>query len=144
MGDHSHERKWKPCATPRNGPITHRRLPSRNSGVQPLVRFGGKIKATGSLATHMDSIQALPPNLAPQTAPGVWETVLKQLPPAKNALNAGAGRGGMSLLLHQRGIDVTSIDLHPEHFAAPGLVCQKQDLLRPLEFPDASFDLVLA
>jgi SAM-dependent methyltransferase len=92
----------------------------------------------------MGSIQSLPSNLAPQTAPRVWETVLDQLPPAQRALNSGAGRGGMSLLLQQRGIDVTSVDLHPEHFAAPGLTCQRQDLLRPLDFADESFDLVLA
>jgi SAM-dependent methyltransferase len=89
-------------------------------------------------------LESLPANLAPQTAPGVWESVLRSLPPARQVLNAGAGRGGMSLLLHRRGMEVTSIDLHPAHFAAPGMTCQEQDLLQPLKFGDGSFDLVLA
>jgi SAM-dependent methyltransferase len=92
----------------------------------------------------LDGIGRLAEALRPQAAPGVWEAIAKALPPRGEALNAGAGRGGMSLLLSEAGYGVTSIDLYPEHFAAGGLSCQRADLHKPLEFLDAAFDLVLA
>ena len=86
----------------------------------------------------------LPRELEPQTAPGVWECVLGLLPGSGRVLNAGAGRGGMSLLLDQRGFQVTSIDLCPENFQAEHMPCLAADLNHPLAFGDGEFDVVLA
>jgi len=86
----------------------------------------------------------LPPELEPQTAPGVWECALGLLPGPGRVLNAGAGRGGMSLLLDRRGYQVTSIDLRPENFQAERMSCLAADLNDPLAFGDGEFDLVLA
>ena len=60
-------------------------------------------------------MRELPKALEPQAAPGTWECALRQLPPAGRVLVAGAGRGGLSWLLHRAGFEVCSIDLHPEH-----------------------------
>src|SRR6478672_3266054 len=89
-------------------------------------------------------IRELPEPMEPQAAPRVWQTVLQMLPGPSRVLNAGAGRGGMSWLLDRAGYDVTSVDIHPDHFIAEGLSCEQADLNRPLEFADDSFDLVLA
>lgn len=85
----------------------------------------------------------LPVELKPQAAPGVLERVLEMIDSPRQVLNAGAGRGGLSSLLHQAGVAVTSIDLHPEHFQAGNLSCTFADLLEPLPFETGSFDLVL-
>src|SRR2546423_12977648 len=89
-------------------------------------------------------VTELPEPMEPQAAPRVWQMVLEMLPGPCRVLNAGAGRGGMSLLLDRAGYDVTSVDIHPDHFIAEGLNCEQADLNRPLEFADDSFDLVLA
>ena len=89
-------------------------------------------------------IRELPEPMEPQAAPRVWPMVLEMLPAPCRVLNAGAGRGGMSWLLDRAGYDVTSVDIHPDHFIAEGLNCEQADLNRPLEFADDSFDLVLA
>jgi SAM-dependent methyltransferase len=47
-------------------------------------------------------------------------------------------------LLDAAGYEVTSVDLHPEHFVAAGLACLSADLNRPLEFATGSFQAVLA
>lgn len=89
-------------------------------------------------------ILALPESMQPQTAPGTWECALRELPDSGAILNAGAGRGGLSSLLDRAGCAVTSVDLHPGHFAAEGLECIYADLTESLPFDDASFDSVLA
>lgn len=89
-------------------------------------------------------ISALPQKLQPQAAPGTWEAALRELPQAGKTLNAGAGRGGLSWLLEGSGHTVTSVDLHPDHFAADGMECMFADLTQALPFEDASFDTVLA
>lgn len=90
-------------------------------------------------------IHALPRAMRPQAAPGTWEAALRAVPTAGRVLNAGAGRGGLSALLKDAGHEVVSVDLHPEHFIAPGLTCEFADLsFPPLPHADASFDAVLA
>lgn len=91
-----------------------------------------------------DEIRALDSAVQPQAAPGTWETALSHLPEAATVLVAGAGRGGLSLLLHRRGFRVTSLDLHPDHFAVPLLECGFADFDRPLPVESASQDVVLA
>lgn len=89
-------------------------------------------------------MKSLPDFLQPQAAPGTWESVFGLMPAGGRVLNAGAGRGGISRLLHDAGYGVTSIDLHPDHFAAEGLECGYADLLQPLPFEAESFDTVIA
>ena len=90
------------------------------------------------------ALASLPAALAAKAAPGVWPTVLGMLPTPCRILDAGAGGGGMSRVLHAAGYDVTSIDLHPDHFQADGLTCLYADLAAPLPFPGEHFDTVLA
>ncbi len=90
-------------------------------------------------------LKGLPEGAEQQAAPGTWECVFSQLPNAgQKTLVAGAGRGGMSWLLDKAGHEVSSIDLHPEHFIVEGLSCTHSDLTKNLEFDDSAFDLVLA
>lgn len=95
------------------------------------------------------AITALPPELSPQAAPGTWEAALSMIAEdtrLANArvLNCGAGRGGLSKLIHDSGREVVSVDLHPEHFVVAGLECQFADVTKPLPYPDESFDCVLS
>jgi len=89
-------------------------------------------------------MRELPKPLQPQAAPGTWECALPELPPSGRVLVVGAGRGGLSWVLHRGGYAVQSIDLHAEHFVAPDLRCESADVTQPLRFDDASFDAVLA
>jgi len=91
-----------------------------------------------------NSLAALPLDMRPQTAPMVWQRVFNLLPDSGRVLNAGAGRGGMSLLLDQHGYRVTSVDLHPDHFQVGHLTCQFADLNKPLALGEEGFDAVLA
>lgn len=86
----------------------------------------------------------LPTALAPQAAPGTWDCVFAQLPAHGQVLVAGAGRGGISVLLKRRGFEITNLDLHPEHFAAEGMDCQHADFNQPLPLASDSLDVVLA
>ena len=86
----------------------------------------------------------LPSEMSPQAAPGTWQVALRHLPPPCRVLVAGAGRGGMSWLLDREGYQVTSLDLHPDHFVAPGLQCEAADLNGPLRLPSQSQDCVVA
>ncbi len=81
--------------------------------------------------------------LAPQAAPETWECAFSQLPTQGSVLVAGAGRGGVSVLLEKSGFKVTSLDLHPEHFVAPGMECKKADFNHPLAIESAAFDTVI-
>jgi SAM-dependent methyltransferase len=94
--------------------------------------------------TDTSSGFGLPVELAPQAAPRTWEIALAQLPQSGRVLVAGAGRGGLSVLLQSRGFEVTSVDLHTDHFAAKGMTCISADLNQPLTFAPESFDTVLA
>jgi SAM-dependent methyltransferase len=89
-------------------------------------------------------IACLPVALAPQAAPKTWEAALDQLPPEGRILVAGAGRGGLSSLLSKAGYEVVSLDLHPSHFSADGLTCNKADFSEPLPLDSAQFDAVIA
>jgi len=86
----------------------------------------------------------LPAEQAPQAAPGTWECALAQLPATGSILIAGAGRGGLSSIAKQKGLDVTSLDLHPEHFVASGMRCEFADFNHPLKIESETFDTVLA
>ena len=92
-----------------------------------------------------DLIRQCPDDIAPQTAPGVWDVALNMIDIKKgNLLVAGAGRGGLSWILDQAGYNVTSLDLHPEHFNVPELKCEKSDLNESLAFNHELFDAVIA
>lgn len=86
----------------------------------------------------------LPDTMKPQAAPGTWESVFCLLPEKGHVLNVGAGRGGISWLLREAGYEVTSVDLHPEHFMVDNLECRFADLNHPLPFADGTFNIVLA
>ena len=89
-------------------------------------------------------LDSIPENVQEQAAPGTVESVLSQLPQNGKVLVAGAGRGGLSWLLDKAGYQVTSIDLHPEHFAIDGMQCTFGDLHAPLAYESNHFDIVLA
>jgi SAM-dependent methyltransferase len=89
-------------------------------------------------------IAALPESMQPQASQGVWPMALEMLPAPGRILNAGAGRGGMSLILRDLGFDVVSLDLHPEHFQAQGMQCRSADFLKPLELESDSLDAMIA
>ena len=89
-------------------------------------------------------LAGLPRELAPQAAPGTWECAFKLLPDSGRVLVAGAGRGGISSLLFKNGFDVVSLDIHPEHFVAEGLSCEKADLNQTLAINSEVFDVILA
>lgn len=99
--------------------------------------------ADGGRCLH-EAMARLPSRMRPQAAPQTWETAFGMLPASGRVLNLGAGRGGISWLLHQAGYEVTSLDLHPEHFMAEGLTCGFADLNQSLPFSDGGFDVVLA
>jgi SAM-dependent methyltransferase len=86
----------------------------------------------------------VPEEMAPQAAPGTWDMVLRHVPAPCRVLVAGAGRGGLSWLLDREGYAVTSMDLHPDHFVAPGLRCDAADFNAPLALPSQSLDCVVA
>lgn len=65
------------------------------------------------------------------------------MPPGR-ALDLGAGQGALSHALKLRGFDVTAADINTGQFRAPGVLCAKLDLNKPLPFPDGDFDLVMA
>lgn len=99
-------------------------------------------------SNHHQGIQSalaeLPQELKPQAAPLVTEKAMELLPPPCRILICGAGRGGLSYVLHSAGYKVTSVDLHPEHFRARPLTCRHVDLVKPLPFAGNEFDCVLA
>ena len=98
------------------------------------------------------ALAELPTGLLPQAAPSTWEAAFAALPDASEfdaaaplqALNCGAGRGGLSLLLRQGGYQVESLDLHPEHFQLADMRCTYADLYAPVGYPSGSFAVVLA
>lgn len=92
----------------------------------------------------IELLKRVPEGLQPQAAPGTWECVCAQLPDSGHVLVPGAGRGGFSWLLNEAGFDVTSIDLHPEHFEAKDLSCSYCDISENLPFLDKSFDTIVA
>ena len=85
----------------------------------------------------------VPPEMHFQAAPGVWPMVLDMLPSPCRVLDIGAGRGGLSWILHKCGFDVTPIDLHPEHFLAPGMTCTAANAQEAIPFPDQTFDRIV-
>jgi SAM-dependent methyltransferase len=82
--------------------------------------------------------------MRPEAAPGTWERVLSLLPDSGRVLHAGAGRGGISLLLNDSGYLVTSLDLYPKRFIPAEMKCTYADLNHPIPLPDGTFDVVLA
>jgi SAM-dependent methyltransferase len=98
------------------------------------------------LSTQLsDLLKQVPDFAAPQAAPGTWECALSLLTKTEgDALIAGAGRGGISWLLNKVGFNVTSVDLHPDHFGIQDMNCSYADLNSQLEFDDQRFDVVLA
>lgn len=100
------------------------------------------------MTTHIQSLREamahLPDHMRPQAAPKTWEAVFNLFPESGRVLNVGAGRGGISWLLHQAGYSVSSVDLHPEHFAIDTLQCAFADLNQSLPFSENTFDIVLA
>jgi len=90
------------------------------------------------------AMSGLPVHLQPQAAPMTWEMAFNALPADGRLINVGAGRGGISWLLEQAGYQVSSLDLHPEHFVAEGLECGFADLNKEIPYPDSMFDIVLA
>ena len=63
--------------------------------------------------------------------------------PKGRILDLPAGDGVNSLALAAAGYEVVAADLFPESCRAEGCTVVKADLVRPLPFPDASFDGVL-
>jgi len=95
--------------------------------------------------TILSLLDKISERIPPQAAPDVWKCAISQLPTTSGKiLVAGAGRGGVSWALDQTGYDVTSIDLHPEHFSIDDLTCEYADLGENLVFDDDTFDVVLA
>ena len=78
-------------------------------------------------------------------APGVHAAVGELLTrlPRGPLLDVPAGYGNLSDLAKKMGFDVTSGDIDPPKFEAPGLSCQRVDLNGPLPFPDGAFAVVL-
>ena len=115
-------------------------LPARDTSQPRLARIGNARESVKLSA----KIYALPESMRPEAAPGTWEAALSLLPHSGRVLNAGAGRGGISLLLDESGYAVTSLDLYPERFLPTGMDCAYADLNHPIEQPDGTFDVVLA
>lgn len=109
-----------------------------------LARADRRSSSTEYGRKLLDAMALLPKTMRPQAAPRTWEMAFEMMPGFGRVLNVGAGRGGISRLLHQAGYTVSSVDLHPEHFVAEGLNCGFADLNQSLPFADGSFDIVLA
>ncbi|MBU1690128.1 MAG: methyltransferase domain-containing protein [Gammaproteobacteria bacterium] len=101
---------------------------------------------SGKLLSQLtDLLQLLPDDSAPQTAPGTWECAFRLLKKKEgDVLVAGAGRGGLSWLLNKVGFNVSSVDLHPEHFIIKNMACSFADLNKKMEFDDQRFEVILA
>ncbi len=63
--------------------------------------------------------------------------------PRGRVLDVPAGRGALSLWLHERGFEVVACDLHPLLFEAGGIEVRQGNLNISLPFPDASFDYIV-
>jgi SAM-dependent methyltransferase len=59
-------------------------------------------------------------------------------------LDIGAGRGNLSKLLAERGLEVTACDLYPDDFLVSDVECLYADLNDNLPFAGASFDGAVA
>lgn len=91
-----------------------------------------------------DSTPAARPR--PDTQPNVHETLLTWFPRGGpyRVLDAGAGEGALSDVLHQRGYQVVACDLHPARFRTSCVPCIQADLSACLPFADRSFDAVVS
>lgn len=92
----------------------------------------------------LDTFSALPEGYKPQAAPKVWDMIFSTLSAPCRVLVAGAGRGGLSWILDKAGYEVTSCDLHPDHFKPETLSCEFADFMKPLPYDDEQFDIIIA
>lgn len=87
-------------------------------------------------------------SLQPMASPGVHEMALSLLSKAGEktytVLDAGAGKGALSLVLARRGHRVFACDLDPKQFSVPGITCKKSDLNKKIPFEDEMFDVVIS
>jgi SAM-dependent methyltransferase len=87
--------------------------------------------------------------IKPITMPGIHERVYRHVKRFLNErdglriLDAGAGRGAFTRLLHEDGFDVSACDLFPENFYYDRVECRAADITRELPYEDGSFDVVL-
>ena len=87
--------------------------------------------------------------IVPIAMPGTHEAffpfIQKELKGRKlRILDIGAGHGAFSKKLHELGHDVLPIDLFPETFRYPELICIKVDITKPFPLKDGDFDIAIA
>jgi len=76
---------------------------------------------------------------------GIHERVtelLARLPHGARVLDVPAGRGALTLRLHDQGLAAEGADLFPDLFQAPDLRCTQADMNGALPFDDGTFDAV--
>lgn len=81
--------------------------------------------------------------------PGIHNRFYKYIQPViqdKDAkiLEAGAGHGAFTELLHKDGFDISACDLFPELFYLKEVECLEADVTKELPYPSDSFDVILA
>ena len=70
-------------------------------------------------------------------------SLVERRPPGQ-VLDAPAGQGATSRLLHEAGFDVTALEMVAENFAAREVRVVPADMNVPLPFPDEAFDYVVS
>jgi len=85
----------------------------------------------------------------PITMPGIHSSVYRYIKGFINQrddlkiLDAGAGHGAFSKLLHEDGFNVSACDLDPGSFYFDQIECKQADITRHLPYENGSFDVVL-
>jgi SAM-dependent methyltransferase len=116
-----------------------------------FVYFNGNIRKQRK--KHIDplTMQQEKPDreIKPITMPGIHESVYRYIksfldrPDEMYILDAGAGHGAFSKLLHDHGFNVSACDQFPGEFYFDAIECRQADITRKLPYEDGSFDVVL-